>query len=162
MFAEKHRAKIEEIVAETMPEAFILSQSLKKGPKSTLFIKVDTDTGISLDACASISRAIGRWLEEEDVFSFPYQLEVSSPGVGAPLKLFRQYRQNIGRKLQLQLEDGEEVKGILVELEEEHSIFLEAIIPKHKGKKKKKAPAWEGRRKVEFNHIKSAKVIVGI
>ena len=162
MLTEKISAKIEAIVVETMPDAFLISQSMKKGPKSTLFIKVDTDSGISLDACVKISRAIGRWLEEEDVFSFPYQLEVSSPGVGTPLKLFRQYKQNIGRKLHLVLEDGEEIKGILVEIEEAHSISLEAIVPKQKKGKKKKMPAWEGKRKIEFDHIKSAKVIVGL
>ncbi|MFR4580535.1 MAG: ribosome maturation factor RimP [Clostridium fessum] len=39
-----------------------------------------------MDDCEVISRLLGDWLDQEDFIEDSYILEVSSPGLGRPLK----------------------------------------------------------------------------
>jgi ribosome maturation factor RimP len=53
-----------------------------------LVVLVDGDKGIGIDDCVrAISRHVGFHLEEENVIETAYNLEVSSPGVDAPLNI---------------------------------------------------------------------------
>ncbi len=81
---------------------------------SKVSILLDSDEGIKIDECSTISRAIGQELDE--LMPEKYTLEVSSPGVGYPLKSERMFRKNIGRQLQLKLHQGGELKGELIEV----------------------------------------------
>mgnify|MGYP000308526607 FL=1 len=47
---------------------------------------IDKEGGIAVDDCEVISRQLGDWLDKEDFISESYILEVSSPGLGRPLK----------------------------------------------------------------------------
>lgn len=60
-------------------------------------IYVDSDRGITLDECSTISRSLSEKLDEADLVPGRYRLDVSSPGLDRPLKLPRQYKKNIGR-----------------------------------------------------------------
>jgi len=149
--------KIGELIAETNPEVFLIDLLLNVGRKSVLSILVDTDKGITIDECARISRAIGRYFEEDEVFDFPYNLEVSSPGVGKPLKVRRQYHKNIGRRLKVVTVSDETVKGILSEANDEGVVLTP--IPLKKGKKPgKRSHHIENDRQIAFEEIKEAKV----
>ncbi|MEL7341705.1 MAG: ribosome assembly cofactor RimP, partial [Bacteroidota bacterium] len=127
MLSEAVLHRIETTIAEVNPEAFVVDISFKKGKKSTLYVRVDTDKGISLSECTDISRALGQQLEEEKELDIAYRLEVSSPGVGFPLKLHRQYVQNLGRHLSVINHGGHEIQGKLLEVEEK-SILIEPIV----------------------------------
>ncbi len=53
----------------------------------------------------------------EEMAMFPagdFSLEVSSPGLDEPLKMLRQYRKNIGRQVELTLQDGSKKEGKLL------------------------------------------------
>lgn len=102
--------------------------------RGTWMIKIsaDSDSGISIDECGNLSRDINKHLESK----FPdtgYELEITSPGVGEPIKLLRQYNKNIGRTLKLSLNDGKEVVGKLLKVEGEEKILVEEF-EKKKGK----------------------------
>lgn len=77
-------------------EALAVSQA---GRRSVLKVVVDSDTGVSLDDIATVSRAVSTALDEgDDGFgSAPYTLEVTSPGVDRPLTEQRHWRRAIGR-----------------------------------------------------------------
>ena len=47
---------------------------------------IDKEGGIAVDDCEVISRKLGEWLDKEDFIDESYILEVSSPGLGRPLK----------------------------------------------------------------------------
>jgi len=160
MLTEAVQAIIEETIAQVNPEAFVVDISFKRGKMSTLFVRVDTDKGISLSECTSLSRKVGFVLEEVKEMDFPYRLEVSSPGVGFPLKLHRQYVQNIGRHLSVVNHGGHEIQGKLLAVEEE-SIKLELFADK-KGKNKsaKPKPLAEEPKQIPFSEIKESKVII--
>jgi len=96
-------------------------------------ILVDGDQGVTIQDCAAISRHVGFHLEEEDIMETAYHLEVSSPGIDTPLKLQRQFRKNIGRKVSVKLVNGEIHEGVLL-AEQDGGITIEETI-KEKGKK---------------------------
>jgi len=169
MTVEELKEAIESLIAEENPEVFIVDVKLSIGKKSVLSIKVDTDLGIKLAECAQISRKIGNWLEEENPFDFKYVLEVSSPGVGYPLKLPRQYIQNIGRKLQIHTLSGESYKGTLIKADPQF-VEIELGNTKVKNSKKKKSSSQQNNQsgktqdiqiiKIEMDQIEKAKVII--
>ena len=160
MILEQIEQKLQQIIETQYPGVFVVDIQLSKGKTPTLAIKVDTDQGISLDQCVQISRALGKELEEEEWMDFAYRLEVSSPGVGFPLKLHRQYPQNIGRKLKVLLHDQSELRGRLIEVEEEY-LILEPLHNKGSHKKKSKQEAsFQEAKKIEFSTIREASVFI--
>jgi len=96
-------------------------------------ILVDSDEGITIQECTSISRRLAKQLEELEVFTEAYTLEVSSPGLDQPLILPRQYRKNVGRNLKVTLKTGEIVSGKLVEASDE---IIRITLPEPKKKPK--------------------------
>ena len=102
------------------------------GGKMKVLILLDGDEGVNIDDCADLSRAIGMRVEAEDLIEQAYILEVSSPGLDHPLKLNRQYLNNIGRRLKLQLTDGKQITGKLVEAREADISFEKEVKEKKK------------------------------
>lgn len=124
------RELVEEKIADR-PELFLVD--VKMLPNNKLIIHVDGDQGISIQDCVGISRHVGFHLEEENAIATAYNLEVSSPGVGEPLQLPRQYVKNIGRTIAVKLTNGDKKEGKLLEAGET-SITIEEQV-KEKGKK---------------------------
>jgi len=101
-----------------------------------LSIFVDTETGITMDQVAYLTREIEGILDLEDPIPGRYRLEVSSPGIGRPLTEKWQYRKNIGRQLQVNYQQQDqklERTGILKEVLEDKILLIdrkqEVIIP---------------------------------
>lgn len=66
------------------------------GRRPMLKLRIDRpDTvpgeGVTVDECASVSRALESWLDEHEGLSERYVLEVSSPGVDRPLVRSRDF-----------------------------------------------------------------------
>ncbi len=121
---------VEEKIADR-PDLFLVDVKMHSNGK--LVILVDGDKGIGIADCAQISRHVGFHLEEENVLEDAYNLEVSSPGIDAPLTLPRQYVKNVERQLTIKMADGTKREGKLNGLTED-AILLEEIT-KEKGKK---------------------------
>lgn len=98
------------------PEHFLVQVNVGTGKvqEGRVQVLMDSDNGITIADCASYSRKLGKFLDESDFFSLPYQLEVASPGLDFPLNTERQFRKNIGRKLLIDLKDGRQVEGKLL------------------------------------------------
>lgn len=101
-----------------------------------LSIFVDTETGITIDQVAFLTREIEGILDLEDPIPGRYRLEVSSPGIGRPLTEKWQYRKNIGRQLQVNYQQHDqklERAGILKEVLEDKIVLIdrqqEVLIP---------------------------------
>ncbi len=166
MTNEELTKQIKELLIVWDSSVFVVNVSLKRGKKSVLSIKIDKDGGINLAECTKANRIIGRWLEEQDPFDFSYRLEVSSPGVGYPLTQIRQYKNNIGRTIWIQTLDDQEIKGELLEVEQEQITINTAFKPqkgrKNKSKKKSEKDSKEEHniRTINLVDIKQAKVII--
>ncbi|WP_231491086.1 ribosome assembly cofactor RimP [Pedobacter sp. Leaf170] len=143
-------ALVEEKIADR-PELFLVE--VKMLPNNKLIIHVDGDQGISIQDCVAISRHVGFHLEEENTIEQAYNLEVSSPGVGEPLKLIRQYNKNIGRSVGIKLKDGQKKEGKLLSVTENELLIEESV--KQKGKK-----AVSVETTVPFNDIIETSVLI--
>jgi ribosome maturation factor RimP len=118
-------------ILSDMPDVYLVQVKIK--PVNNFKVFVDTDQGISIDRCISINRKLYKAIEEKAIFpEGDFSLEVSSPGVGEPILLTRQYVKNIGRYLAVTLKDETKIEGKLTEATED-GIVLEEI--KGKGKK---------------------------
>jgi len=103
-------------------------------PTNNIKVFLDGDQGISIEKCVQYNRALYKQLEESGLFpGDDFSLEVSSPGLDEPLKSLRQYKKNIGRLVEILLQDGSKKEGRLVEVSEDGIIVEET-----KGKNKKK------------------------
>ena len=78
---------------------------------------VDKEGGITIDDCELVSRAFSDLLDQDDFIEDAYILEVSSPGLGRPLKKEKDYVRSMGKELEIRTYkaiDGEkEFYGIL-------------------------------------------------
>ena len=155
VLSQSVKEKITEIILMTNPEVFIVEISMKRQRTGLLLIRIDTDNGIMMEECLTISRAVNKWLDETDPFEFDYHLEVTSPGLGEPLLLHRQYVKEIGKKMRVIGKTGNVWEGILQSVSESD---LEIEEEKPKKKKKDEAEA-ETKKIVPFSEIKEAKII---
>jgi len=101
-----------------------------------LDVYVDSDSAMTFAKCQRISRYLEAYLDEEKPLGEEYILNVSSPGVDRPLKFYRQYVKNIGRKLEVTTTEGETLTGELKGATSTE-IVLEAKRRIKEGKRKK-------------------------
>jgi ribosome maturation factor RimP len=103
-----------------------------------LRVYIDKPGGITIDDCELISRALSDKLDEEDFIVESYILEVSSPGLGRPLKKEKDFVRSQGQSVEVKLfrpiEKQKEFTGILkswdkdtvtLEFEEEAVLTIE-------------------------------------
>lgn len=90
---------------------------VKEGGNYYLRAYIDKEGGITIDDCELVSRALSDLLDADDFIEESYILEVSSPGLGRPLKKEKDYKRSIGKELEIRLYkavDGQkEFYGIL-------------------------------------------------
>ena len=76
---------------------------VKEGANWYLRVYADKEGGINIDDCVLISRALEAKLDAEDFIEDAYILEVSSPGLGRPLKKEKDYLRSIGKSIDIKL-----------------------------------------------------------
>lgn len=90
---------------------------VKEGSNWYLRVYIDKEGGINIDDCELISRALSDKLDEEDYIEDAYILEVSSPGLGRPLKKDKDFNRSIGEEVEVKLfraiDKQKEFSGIL-------------------------------------------------
>lgn len=92
---------------------------VKEGANWYLRAYIDKEGGIAVDDCEVISRILSDWLDKEDFIDDSYILEVSSPGLGRPLKKEKDFARSIGKEVDIRLyrprEKQKDFTGTLVE-----------------------------------------------
>lgn len=128
--------KLMELVAELLVEpefdSYFLVEIVLKNSKVEVFL--DSDTSVEYGMCKKISRHLEGYLDESKALGEEYTLDVSSAGVGKPLKLQRQYLKNVGRDLEVKKLDGTTVSGLLLKASD-IQIELETEVKVKEGKK---------------------------
>ncbi|MFZ1372161.1 MAG: ribosome maturation factor [Ferruginibacter sp.] len=125
--------------------------SIKIKPTNNFKIYLDADSGLGIEKCIKINRALYKIMEEMGMYpDGDFSLEVSSPGLDEPLKLLRQYKKNTGREVEVITNDDVKKEGRLTEVTEE-KITIEYT--EGKGKK-----AVVKKDDIFFNDIKQTKV----
>lgn len=87
---------------------FLVDLEVKSSKK--IIVLIDSENGVPIEYCVSLSRlireALGETMDE-------YELEVSSPGLGQPLKVIEQFHKCLNKEVEVVMKDGIKHKGTL-------------------------------------------------
>ena len=96
---------------------------VKEGSSWYLRAYIDKEGGIAVDDCEVISRLLSDWLDKEDFISDSYIMEVSSPGLGRPLKKEKDFARSLGKEVDIKLyrarEKQKDFTGTLAEYDKD-------------------------------------------
>ena len=99
---EQYEARTEEYLLPLMKEhnfELVDVEYVKEAGTWYLRAYIDKEGGITVDDCEVINRKLSDWLDEEDFIEESYILEVSSPGLGRPLKKEKDFVRSIGKEV---------------------------------------------------------------
>ena len=104
-------------------------------PDDRIIIEIDHADGVWIEDCADLSRHIqeklGSALDD-------YELEVGSAGIGQPFKVIQQYRNHIGKPVEVLSADGRKVQGQLKDVSADGSQFTVTVQEKQRQEGKKR------------------------
>ena len=103
---EQYEARTEEYLLPLMKEhnfELVDVEYVKEAGTWYLRAYIDKEGGITVDDCEVINRKLSDWLDEEDFIEESYILEVSSPGLGRPLKKEKDFVRSIGKEVDVKL-----------------------------------------------------------
>ena len=128
---EVYEQKTEELITPFVEDKgfeLVDVEYVKEGGNWYLRAYIDKPGGITVDDCEVISRSLSDKLDEEDFIEGAYILEVSSPGLGRPLKKEKDFVRSMGQEVELRtyraIEKQKEFRGIL-DASDKSSITLE-------------------------------------
>jgi ribosome maturation factor RimP len=145
---EAIKQKLNELM-KAHPTHFLVEIRIK--PTNNIKVFIDADEGVNLAALIEYNRKLYKLIEESALYpDGDFSLEVSSPGLDEPLKINRQYKKNVGRFVDVLLNDASKKEGKLIEAAEDG-----IIIEYETGKGKKKELKQET---ILFTDIKNTKI----
>ena len=137
---EEYEQKTEEIlqpIVDANGFELVDVEYVKEGGTWYLRAYIDKPGGITVDDCELVSRAANDILDEKDFVEDSYVFEVSSPGLGRPLKKEKDFARSIGEEVEIRtfrpINRQKEFIGILeaydketvtIELEEEEKMQI--------------------------------------
>ncbi|MCI8797793.1 MAG: ribosome maturation factor RimP [Dorea sp.] len=129
---EQYEQKTEEILLPIIEEhgfELVDVEYVKEGSSWYLRAYIDKPGGITIDDCEAVSRKLSDQLDEKDYIEDAYILEVSSPGLGRPLKKEKDYKRSLGAEVEIRtyrmIEKQKEFIGILKGYDE-NTVTIEA------------------------------------
>lgn len=103
---EEYEAKTEQFLLPLLAEhqfELVDVEYVKEAGNWYLRSYIDKPGGITVDDCEVISRLLSDWLDKEDFIEDSYIMEVSSPGLGHPLKKDKDFERSLGEEVELRL-----------------------------------------------------------
>ena len=95
---------------------------VKEGSVWYLRAYIDKEGGITVNDCEAVAREMNEILDREDFIPDSYTFEVSSPGLGRPLKKEKDFKRNLGEEVELRtyraIDRQKEFVGILKSYDE--------------------------------------------
>jgi len=101
-----YESKCEELITPIIEEnkfELVDVEYVKEGSNYYLRVYIDKPGGITVDDCEVVSRSFNEILDSEDFIEDSYIFEVSSPGLGRPLKKDRDFERSIGEEVDIKL-----------------------------------------------------------
>ena len=102
--ARVYEAKTEALITpiiERMKFELVDVEYVKEGSTWYLRAYIDKEGGITVNECADVAREMNVLLDVEDFIPDSYVFEVSSPGLGRPLKKEKDYVRNMGKEVEI-------------------------------------------------------------
>ncbi len=112
---------VEEMVTPILEEInleLVEIEYVKEGRDWFLRVFIDSETGVDIEDCGTVSEKLSEKMDEVDPITHNYFLEVSSPGAERPLKKDRDFERSIGKHVYIKtyepIEGAKEFEGELV------------------------------------------------
>ena len=122
---EIYEQKTEEILNPIMDELgfeLVDVEYVKEGSSWYLRAYIDKPGGININDCETVSRRLSDILDEKDFIDDAYIMEVSSPGLGRPLKKEKDFKRSLGMEVDIRtyrmIDRQKEFTGILTAYDE--------------------------------------------
>lgn len=116
------KAQVETLLNDFLSERedlFLIDLKVSAG--DDVVVILDGDNGVTLQDCLDASRAIEFNMDREE---HDFSLQVMSAGLSEPLTQIRQFRKNIGRDLDILLNDSSKIEGELARVEENKVVLI--------------------------------------
>ena len=126
-------------------------------PDGRIVIEIDHTDGVWIEDCAELSRFLQETLGDE---LGDYELEVGSAGIGQPFKVIQQYRNHIGKEVEVLPLDGKKLQGILKEVSEDGKSFVVTVKEKQKQEGKKRPVMVEVDKTFAIKDVKYTKYVL--
>ncbi|MDV7697023.1 ribosome assembly cofactor RimP [Chryseobacterium soli] len=138
---------------ETRKDLFLIDLKFSAGDDITVIL--DGDNGVTLQDCLDASRAVEFNMDREE---HDFSLQVMSAGLSEPLSTPRQFNKNLGREIEVMLEDSSTIEGELSKVDEEKiTLIMRYRKPKDIGKGKVDV---EEEKEIPYSEIKKALVVI--
>jgi ribosome maturation factor RimP len=122
-----------------------------------IVIEIDHADGVWIEDCADLSRFLQEKLGEE---LGEYELEVGSAGIGQPFKVIEQYRNHVGKEVEVLAADGKKLQGVMKEVSEDGSQFTVTVKEKQQVEGKKRPVLVEVDKTFDVNAVKYCKYLL--
>jgi len=140
------KEKIEKLIKDKLEgTSYFLTEVQFSEENGFINVFVDGDEGIDVEKCTELTRYVKNTVEEENNSEDSYAITVSSPGIDSPIKLKRQYKKNVGRKLVVTTNDEQQHEGKLVFYDDDKIVL-------------KSGKNSLNNREIQFSDIREAKV----
>ena len=123
---EAYESRTEQLLLPILEEngfELVDVEYVKEGGTWYLRAYIDKEGGITVNDCEIVSRALDGLLDAEDFIRDSYVLEISSPGLGRPLKKEKDYVRNMGKELEIRtyraIDKKKQFYGILTAFDKE-------------------------------------------
>ena len=117
---ETYETRTEELITpilDRMNFELVDVEYVKEGGTWYLRAYIDKEGGITVNDCEAVAREMNEILDREDFVEDSYVFEVSSPGLGRPLKKEKDYIRSMGKEVEIRtyraINREKEFSGIL-------------------------------------------------
>ena len=103
---ETYETRTEELITpilERMNFELVDVEYVKEGGTWYLRAYIDKEGGITVNDCEAVAREMNEILDREDFVEDSYVFEVSSPGLGRPLKKEKDFKRSMGEQVEIKL-----------------------------------------------------------
>ena len=129
--ASDYEAKTESLILPILERKnfeLVDVEYVKEGSIWYLRAYIDKEGGITVNDCEDVAREMNVLLDEKDFIPDSYTFEVSSPGLGRPLKKEKDFVRNMGQEIEIRtyraINRSKEFYGILTAYDKE-SVTIE-------------------------------------
>ena len=146
---------ISQIVEEWLKDKDYFLVDLSVSQDDKIVVEIDHAEGVWIEDCVELSKFIESKLNRD---SEDFELEVGSAGLGQPFKVLQQYKNHIGKMVEMMTAEGTKLKGVLKEADEKGIVIsLEKKITPEGAKRPKKMIVDES---YSFEQIKHTKYLI--
>jgi ribosome maturation factor RimP len=146
---------IRQLASEKLGETGSYLVDVQVSPANRIRVIIDNFRGVSIEECVRVSRMIEAGLDRE---TEDFELEVTSPGLDQPFRVPKQYEKNIGREVELKMNDGTRLTGRLVEFSGEELTLEQETREKTEGRKGRQTVI--RRQAVPLRDIRETRIVI--